>query len=89
LLRTPQRNQLEQWLLKSPSHRRMKYNSILRAVPEFSKVGERAIKTAFDLLGYCQRASKKKGFSEDPQVMQERVVFAEEGLIWTRERVEN
>jgi hypothetical protein len=89
LIKTPQRNRLEQWLLKSPSHRRMKYESIPRSIPELSTVREQAIKTAFDLLGYCRRASKKKGFSENPDVMTERVAFAEEGLTWTRERVEN
>jgi hypothetical protein len=41
------------------------------------------------LLRYCQRASKKKGFLEDLEVMAEQVAFAEEGLTWTRERVKN
>jgi hypothetical protein len=58
----------------------MKYTFIPRSVPEFSSVKEQAIRTAFDLLGYCRRASKKKGFSENTVVIQEQVVFAKEGL---------
>ncbi len=50
-------------------------------------VKEHAIKTAFQLLGYCRRTSKKKGFSDDPVVKQERVIFACQGLLWTRSRV--
>jgi hypothetical protein len=30
---------------------------------------------------------KKKGFSDDPRVMQERVAFAKEGITWLRERL--
>ena len=67
----------------------MKYQNILRHIPEFPRVGEQAIKTAFDLLGYCRRVSKKKGFSEEPDVLEERVAFAQDGITWTRERVEN
>src|SRR5947209_8249890 len=89
LLSTPQRNQLKLWLLESPSHRRIKYQTIPKHIPEFSRVREQAIRTAFDLLGYCRRASKKKGFLEEPDVLEERVTFAQEGITWTRERVEN
>jgi len=39
----------------------MKYQTIPRHISEFSRVREQAIRIAFDLLGYCQRASKKKG----------------------------
>jgi transposase len=39
-------------------------------------------------LGYCRRASKKKGFSTDLKVMALRKAFAEEGIKWTRERVQ-
>jgi len=67
----------------------MRYEAIPQHIPEFPRVGERAIKTAFDLLGYCRRVSKKKGFSDNPEVKEERVAFAEEGLTWTRERIEN
>jgi hypothetical protein len=44
-------------------------------MPEFERVGEKAIKIAFDLLGYCRRASKKKGFSEELDVLQERLAL--------------
>jgi len=61
----------------------MKYQTILRHIPEFLRVREQAIRTAFDLLGYCRRASKKKGFLEELDVLEEQVIT------WTRERVEN
>jgi hypothetical protein len=38
------------------------------------------MRTAFKLVGYGRRVAKRKGFSDDPEVMQERVDFAEEGL---------
>jgi hypothetical protein len=82
LLCTPQRTQLEQWLLESPPHRRIKFQSIPRYIPEFEGVGEKSIKAAFDLLGYCRRTSKRKGFSEEPDVLEERVAFAHEGITW-------
>jgi hypothetical protein len=34
----------------------------------------------FSIKEYCRRASKKKGFSDDSEVKEERVAFAEEGL---------
>jgi hypothetical protein len=43
-------------------------------------VGEQAIYTAFKLLGYARRTSHRKGFSDDPQVMGQRVAFAQEGI---------
>jgi len=73
--------------LESPSHRRITFQRIPRQIPKFLRVGERAIKTAFNLLGYCRRVSKKKGFSNDPNVCQERLTFAYEGITWPQERV--
>jgi hypothetical protein len=89
LFHTPQRRHLEQWLLESPSHRRIPYQYIPRYIdiPEFEGVGEKAIKTAFQLLGYCRRTSKKKGFSDDPAVKQERLIFSRQAILWTRSRV--
>src|SRR5436190_2931024 len=55
-------------------------------MPEL-EVGKQAIKTAFSLLGYWRRTSKKKGFSDDPDVKQERLAFAHQGLSWTRSRL--
>jgi hypothetical protein len=49
--------------------------------------GEQATQTAFKLIRYSRRVAKQKGFSDDPQVMDERLAFAEEGITWTLERV--
>lgn len=49
--------------------------------------GPQAKSTAFKLVGYGRRVAKRKGFSDDPEVMAERVAFAEEGLTWTPERL--
>ena len=89
LIRTPQRKDLENWLHASPSHCRIPYRYIPQRAPELQLQGikEKAIKTAFDLLGYCRRTAKKKGFSDDPAVRQERDTFAQEALQWTKERV--
>jgi len=45
------------------------------------------MRTAFKLVGYGRRVAKKKGFSDDPVIIRERVDFAEEGLTWTPERL--
>lgn len=37
---------------------------------------------------YCRLTSKKKGYSEDPTVIEERRIFAEDGITWRRERVQ-
>ena len=39
-------------------------------------------------IGYTRRKSHKKGFLEDLRVMAERLAFAEEGILWSRERVQ-
>jgi hypothetical protein len=52
-----------------------------------NNVSEQAICTAFKLLGYVRRVSHKKGFSDDPQVMAQRVAFAQQGITWSQERV--
>ena len=86
-LNTPQKATLQHWLQESPSHRRVPYRHIPRYYPE-RYVGEEAIRTAMQELGYCRRTSKKKGFSDDPKVWALRKAFAEEGITWTRERVQ-
>ena len=86
-LRTPQRRRLEEWLLASPSHRRIPWRYIPHYLPELD-AKEDAIYTAFKGLGYCRRTSKKKGFSDDPVVCAERKAFAEDGITWSRERVQ-
>lgn len=82
LLSTPKRQQLETWLLASPSHRRVRFDLIPFCAPHLNLdgVGRQAIRTAFKKQGYVQRTSPKKGFSDDPRVMQERVAFAKEGI---------
>jgi transposase len=48
---------------------------------------EQAIRTAFKLVGYGRRVAKRKGFSDDPAVIAERLAFAKQGIQWTRERL--
>jgi hypothetical protein len=83
---TPQRQRLEQWLLESPSRRHLSYKQIPKHLPEI-QAGPDAFRTAFKLLGYNRRIAKRKGFSDDPAVMQERLDFAREAITWTRERL--
>ena len=89
LLKTPKRKELEEWLLESPSHRRIRYDLIPLHAPqlELERVGKHALQTAFRLEGYARRTSKKKGFSSDPAVMNERLEFAKIGITWSRERL--
>jgi hypothetical protein len=82
-INTPTRRQLEQWLLQSPSHRHIAFKHIREVTPPqlgLQDCGGQAVRTAFKLVGYGRRVAKKKGFSDDPEVIQERVDFAEEGL---------
>src|SRR5271165_2194899 len=91
LLCTPQRTALNQWLHASPSHTRIPWRQVPLRAPELhlQDVGQKALHTAFDLLGYCRRTSKKKGYSEDPEVMAERLAFAQDGITWSRARLES
>lgn len=86
-IRTPQKKVLETWLLQSPSHRRMAYKQIPLRLPELSRFGNQAINTAMRSMGYTRRTAPKKGFSDDPVVMAERVAFAKEAIQWDRERL--
>jgi len=38
--------------------------------------GERAIRIAFKLVGYSRRVTKRKGFSDNLEVMAKRLAFA-------------
>jgi hypothetical protein len=49
---------------------------------------EQAIRIAIQDIGYCRRVSRKKGFSDDPAICQERLDLVEEGSIWPRSRVQ-
>ena len=87
MLNTPQKRRLKEWLLASPSHRRIPWRHIRYYLPELD-AKEDAIYTAFRELGYCRRTSKKKGFSDDPVVWAERKAFAEDAITWSRERLQ-
>ena len=88
LLRTPEKRELETWILESPSHRRVAFHNIPRFIPLLQTRGEKAVRTAFKALNYVRRVSKKKGFSEDPRVMAQRVEFARKGITWSAQRVQ-
>jgi hypothetical protein len=87
---TPTRHRLENWLLESPSRRHIAFKHIRELAPlelSLQDCGGQAIRIAFKLIGYGRRVAKRKGFSDDPEVMQERVDFAEEGKTWTPDRL--
>lgn len=78
---TPTRQAWKQWLQESPSHRHIAYRHLPHLIPDiFEGYGEQAIHTGFKLVGYGRRVSKRKGFSNDPEVMAEREAFAREGI---------
>jgi hypothetical protein len=88
LISTPKRHEIEEWILQSPSRLHLPW----RAIPEVAldlhlDCKEQAMQTAFKLLGYSRRSMKKKGFSDDPKVMAERLAFAQWGITWTPERL--
>ena len=77
---------------ESPSRRYIAFKHIPQITPlrfGLQNRGPQAIRTAFKLVGYGRRIAPKKGFSEDPGVMRERVDFAEEAITWTPERLFN
>ena len=90
IIQTPQQNALDRWLHPFPSYRRIPYRQISQQAPPelgLEGIGEKALATAFDLLGYSRRAAKKKGFSDDTVIWSERLQFAREAIHWTRERL--
>ncbi len=87
LLHTPEKKTLKDWLLGSPSHRRVPWRRVPHYLPQLN-AKEDAITTAFRDLGFCRRTSHRKGFSDDPRVIAERLAFAQDGLTWTRSRVQ-
>ena len=82
-LHTPEKTQLKEWLLSSPSHRPVAYHKMPRYLPQLH-VNEPAFHTAIRDIGYCRRVARKKGFSNNPEVIQERLALAEEGSTWPR-----
>ena len=86
-LHTPEKTQLKEWLLSSPSHRHVAYHKIPHFLPQLH-AKEQAIRIAIDEIGYCRRVSRKKGFSDDPEVCQERLDLAEDGKTWPRPDVQ-
>ena len=51
------------------------------------EAGEDAIQTAIRELRFTWHKSPKNGFSEDPRVIRERLVFAEIAIKWTNEQI--
>jgi hypothetical protein len=49
---------------------------------------EGAFRTAVRDIGYYRRVSRKKGFSDDPKVCQERLDLVEQGSTWPRPNVQ-
>ncbi|KAH6667374.1 hypothetical protein B0J14DRAFT_658827 [Halenospora varia] len=86
-LRTPQRRQVEEWLLASPSHRNVPFRRVPEYMDRLEGAGEQDLGTAFKLLGYKRRRVHRKGFSDEPLVKQLRLDFARQGLTWTRRRI--
>ena len=80
---------MKQWLLASSSHRRVPFRYLATYAPELrlNQYGFEAIRTAFASVGYGRRVAKRKGFSDDPVVMVDRLAFAREGKTWTYERL--
>jgi len=70
-LHTPEKTQLKEWLLSSPSHRHVAYYKMPRHLSQLH-AKERAFQTAVQDIGYCRRVSRKKGYSDDPEVYRER-----------------
>jgi hypothetical protein len=84
------RHRLEQWLLESPSRRHIAYRHIRELTPlklSLQDCGEQAVRTAFKLVRYSRRVSKRKGFSTDLEVIAKRLAFAQEGITWTPNRL--
>ena len=88
VLHTPQKEELKKWLLASPSHRHVAYYKMPHHLPQLH-AKEKAFRTAIQDIGYCRRVSRKKGFSDDPAVCQERLDLAEDGSTWPRSRVQS
>ena len=86
-LHTPEKTTLKEWLLSSPSHRHVAYYKIPHFLLQLN-ASEKAIRTAIDEIGYCRRISRKKGFSDNPEVCQERLDLAEDGKTWPRPDVQ-
>jgi hypothetical protein len=82
----PEKTILKEWLLSSPSYRHMAYHKILYFLPQLH-AGKKAIRIAIDGINYYYRVLRKKGFSDNPKVCQERLDLAEDGSTWPRLRV--
>jgi hypothetical protein len=49
---------------------------------------ERAFRIAVQDIGYCRQVSRKKGYSDDPEVYRERFDFTAESKDWEQSRVQ-
>jgi hypothetical protein len=63
------------------------YHKIPRYLPQLH-AKETALRIAVRNIGYCRRVSRKKGFSDDPEVMKERFDFIAETKDWEQSRVQ-
>jgi hypothetical protein len=86
-LHTPEKAKLKDWLLASPSHRHVAYHKMPRYLPQLH-AKETALRTAIQDIGYCRRVSRKKGFSDDPEVCKERFDFTAEAKDWEQSRIQ-
>ena len=75
-LHTPEKERLKKWLLESPSHRHVAYYKMPRHLPQLH-AKEKAFRTAIQDISYYRRVSRKKGYSDDPEVIQERLDLVE------------
>ena len=76
--------------MESPSHRAVAFHNMPHCIPflQVNCIGEKAVQTALKALGYVRRTRKRKGFSNEPEVMAARVEFAQDGITWSRQRVQ-
>ena len=82
-LYTPKKTILKEWLLSSLSYYHVVYYKIPYFLPQLY-AGEKAIRIAINNIRYCRHVTRKKGFSNDPKVIKERLKLAKEGLTWPR-----
>ncbi|PMD60921.1 uncharacterized protein K444DRAFT_527311, partial [Hyaloscypha bicolor E] len=79
-LYTPEKIELKKWLLSSYYYYYVAYSKIPHFLPQLGD--KQAIRIAINSINYCCRILRKKGFSDDPKVCQERLDLVENGSIW-------
>jgi hypothetical protein len=89
VLRTLQRQQIERWLQESPSRRGIPWRHLPRLIPGCEGIGEKAMHTCLDNLGYYRCSSIKKEFSSEPQYLRTHLEFVRMAIEWTEEQMFN